>query len=251
MDINYTYSRQRGDTYTAQQEWNAYYTPVQDFSNIGAAANSLTSYDLTHVVKGYVTYQLPFGRGQRWAPNKGNFINGLVGGWQVSGLVTYYTGQPFKIGVTEPFYPIWGAFYPNFVGGQSANPGGFSGIGALQATQQNPYYYPYFPRSVATAPVNASGSIVGFGSAGSTDGGLRCPGYANENASLLKNLSFGSEGRYQLSMRVEFYNLFNRHYYSILGCGGTQTNIGNSNFAAVTGVNSSPRTGQFGLRFTF
>src|SRR5208282_5569709 len=29
MDLNYTYSRQRGDTFSAQQEYNGYYTPVQ------------------------------------------------------------------------------------------------------------------------------------------------------------------------------------------------------------------------------
>jgi hypothetical protein len=52
-------------------------------------------------------------------------------------------------------------------------------------------------------------------------------------------------------MRVEFYNLFNRHYYAINGCGGPPTKIGDSNFAAVTGVNSTQRTGQFGVRFTF
>jgi len=68
---------------------------------------------------------------------------------------------------------------------------------------------------------------------------------------LLKYLYFGEDGRYQLSMRVEFYNLFNRHTYHVIGCDGTVTSIGDANFAAVTGVNSSPRTGQFGVRFTF
>jgi hypothetical protein len=104
---------------------------------------------------------------------------------------------------------------------------------------------------VATAPVNPSGTVVGFGSGGAYDGDLRCPGQANENASILKYFTMGSDGQYQLSMRVEFYNLFNRHYYAINGCGGTTTNIGDANFAAVTGVNSTQRTGQFGLRFTF
>jgi Carboxypeptidase regulatory-like domain len=251
MDLNYTYSRQRGDTYTSQQEYNAYYTPVQDFSNPSAAANSLTSYDLTHIVKGYVTYQLPFGQGQRWLTDKGSLVNRLVGGWQVSGIVLYTSGQPFHIGINEPFYPIWGAFYPNFNShpASPANPHGFSGADA--AAPNSTYYYPYFPQSVATAPVSTDGTVVGFGSGGAYDGNLRCPGQANENFSLLKYLSFGAEGKYQLSMRVEFYNLFNRHTYSILGCAGTQTNIGDSNFAAVTGVNSSPRTGQFGIRFTF
>lgn len=251
MDVNYTFSRQRGDTYSSQQEYNAYYTPVQDFGNISAAANSLTGYDLTHIVKGYVTYELPFGKGQHWLSDKSRFVNGVVGGWKLNTIVLYASGQPFRIGLNQPFYPIWGNFYPNFNPNPSAhaNPNGFSG--AQAATPGSNYYYPYFPGSVATAPVSADGTVVGFGTGGAYDGALRCPGQANENASLLKYFRMGSDGQYQLSMRVEFYNLFNRHYYSINGCGGTSTNIGDSNFAAVTGVNSTQRTGQFGIRFTF
>jgi hypothetical protein len=250
MDMSYTYSRQRGDTYTSAQEYNAYYTPVQDFGNISATANSLTGYDLTHIVKGYVTYELPFGKGQRWLSDKTGFVNAVVGGWRANTLLLYTSGQPFHIGINEPFYPIWGTFYPNF----SPNPpaalgtGGFSGAQALT----NPsYYFPYFGKSVATAPVSTDATVVGFGSGGAYNGALRCPGQANEDVSLLKYFKMGSDGQYQLSMRVEFYNLFNRHYYNILGCGGSQTNIGDGNFAAVTGVTSSQREGQFGLRFIF
>jgi hypothetical protein len=251
MDVNYTYSRQRGDTYTSAQEYNAYYTPVQDFGNMSAAANSLTGYDLTHIVKGYVTYQLPFGRGQRWMSDKKGFVNAVVGGWSANTIVLYASGQPFHIGVSQPFYPIWGTFYPNFnpTPPGHASPGGFSGAAA--AAPGSTYYYPYFPQSVATAPVSRDGTVVGFGPGGAYDGALRCPGQANENASLLKYFKMGSDGQYQLSMRVEFYNLFNRHYYAINGCGGSSTNVGDSNFAAVTGVNTTQRTGQFGLRFTF
>lgn len=251
MDLNYTYSRQRGDTYTSAQEYNAYYTPVQDFGNLSAAANSLTNYDLTHIVKGYVTYELPFGKGQRWLSGKSGFINGVVGGWRLNTIVLYASGQPIHIGVNEPFYPIWGTFYPNFNSSPAghANPNGFSG--AQAAAPGSTYYYPYFPGSVATPPVNTAGTVVGFGSGGAYDGALRCPGQANENASVLKYFTMGSDGQYNLSLRVEFYNLFNRHYYAINGCGGTTTNIGDTNFAAVTGVNSTQRTGQFGVRFTF
>lgn len=251
MDVNYTYSRQRGDTYTSAQEYNAYYTPVQDFGNMSAAANSLTGYDLTHIVKGYVTYQLPFGKGQRWMSDRRSFVNALVGGWQASTIVLYTSGQPIHIGVNEPFYPIWGTFYPNFNPSPSGpvSPSGFSGAAA--AAPGSTYYYPYFNQSVATAPVSKDGTVVGFGSGGAYDGALRCPGQANENASLLKYFKMGSDGQYQLSMRVEFYNLFNRHYYAINGCAGGTTNVGDGNFAAVTGVNSTQRTGQFGLRFTF
>lgn len=258
MDVNYTYARQRGDTFTAQQEYNAYYTPVQDFANMNAVANSLTSYDLTHIVKGYVTYELPFGHGRHWLSSSSGLMNGFVGGWQVSGLVLYTSGQPFDIGVNEPFYPIWGTFYPNFntKGAYAVSPKGFNAIDAANATASNPYNFRYYTSAVASAPVAYDASAVGFGSGGPYDGALRCPGQAMENASLLKYLSFGADGRYQLSLRVEFYNLFNRHTYSILGCGGVQTHVGypnatDANFGDVTGVNSAPRTGQFGARFTF
>jgi hypothetical protein len=179
------------------------------------------------------------------------FVNAVVGGWQASTIVLYASGQPIHIGVNQPFYPIWGNFYPNFNPSPSgsANPRGFSGAAA--SAPGSTYYYPYFPGSVATAPVSKDGTVVGFGSGGAYDGALRCPGQANENASLMKYFKMGSDGQYQLSMRVEFYNLFNRHYYAINGCAGSQTDVGDSNFAAVTGVNSTQRTGQFGLRFTF
>src|SRR5262249_22177386 len=152
--------------------------------------------------------------------------------------------------VNQPFYPIWGNFYPNFTSHPAghASLSGFSGAAA--ATPGSNYYFPYFPASVATAPVSTDGTVVGFGSGGAYSGDLRCPGQANENASLMKYFSMGSDGRYQFSMRVEFYTLFNRHYYNIQGCNGSQTTIGDANFTAVTGVSTTQRTGQFGLRFT-
>src|SRR5262249_7161758 len=159
-----------------------------------AAANSLTGYDLTHVVKGYVTYELPFGQGRRWLSNKSGFVNAVVGGWQASTIVSYTSGQAFHIGINQPFYPICGNFYPNF----TANPAGHASLsgfsGADAAAPGSNYYYPYFPGSVATAPVSTNGTVVGFGSKGAYSGDLRCPGNANENASLLKYFRMGPDG---------------------------------------------------------
>jgi len=246
-NLNYTYSRQRGDTFSAQQEFNGYYSGVQDFQNLSAAANSLTGYDATHIVKGYFAYQLPFGKGKRWLSNKSGFLNGLVSGWQAAGLVLYQTGQPMRIGLNTPFYPIWSNFYPNFhpTGKFTFSPSGYD---AATAASDPNYIYHYMSSSVASSPI--VGNNIAFGTGGLSDGRLRCPGYANENASILKSLGF-AEGKYQLQMRVEFYNLLNRHYYDINGCGGRQTNVGDTNFAAVLGVNSKPRNGQFGIRFSF
>jgi hypothetical protein len=121
MDMSYTLSRQESDTFSAQQEGNGYYTPVQDFSNIGMAAQALTNYDQTHVVKGFIMYELPFGNGRRWLAGRGHVTNAFVHGWVTSALLLYESGQPFAMSAGNPYYPLWGNIYPN------VNLGGFHG----------------------------------------------------------------------------------------------------------------------------
>lgn len=237
MDMSYTLSRQEGDTFSAQQEYNGYYTPIQDFNNIAAAAHSLTNYDQKHIVKGFVSYQLPFGKGQRWLSGQGRVVNHIVGGWTITGLLLYASGQPFQVGVQNPYYPLWGNLYPNF------DLSGFHG----PANQKNfPNVTTYITDSIATAP--APGTL---GTGPAAISALRCPGQANENASLLKYVPLGTDGQYKLSFRVEFYNLFNRHTYDINGCGGNRSTVGFDNFGQIFGVNDGPRNGQFAIRFDF
>lgn len=237
MDMSYTWSRQEGDTYSAQQEGNSYYTGIQDFNNIGVAAHALTGYDLTHVVKGYISYELPFGKGRRWMADQNRWVNGILGGWNMSWLLTYNSGQPFAVSAQDPYWPMWGNIYPNF------NLTGFKGP---NDPAKFPIVQKYMPDSVATQP--ASGQ---FGQGPPTIGALRCPGSANENASLLKYFPMGADRQYKLSFRAEFYNVFNRHYYNINGCGGNRSSIGSGDFGQIFGVTDNPRFGQFGFRFEF
>jgi hypothetical protein len=255
MDLNYTLSRTEGDTFSSQQEYNGFYTPVQDFSNISQAAHTVTGYDQTHVIKGYVAYELPFGRGKKWASDRGGFVNGLVGGWTLTGLVQYTSGQPFLMSINQPYYPLYSTFYPNFNLTGAYGPFDTHKYIAPTASNPNPPAAYLFSSTVATSPIPADTSMapvaLGTGPAATPD--LRCPGHANENASVLKYFSMGAEGRYQLSLRVEFYNLLNRHQYAINGCSGTgpSNKVGASNFGQITGILENPRSGQFGVRFTF
>jgi hypothetical protein len=250
MDLSYTLSRQQGDTYSAQQEGNSYYTGIQDFNNIAAAAHALTNYDQTHIVKGYVSYELPFGKGQRWLSSQRSLVNRVVGGWSVSGIVLYTSGQPFQASVNNPYYPLWGNLYPNFNLSGFRGPANPNHYVPIPAGQTNiPSQDIYIPQSVASAPAPGTLGLTPDLSS------LRCPGQANENASILKYIPFGSDGQYRLSLRAEFYNLFNRHYYNISGCGGNKALIQQpgptDNFGEIYGVQDNPRTGQFAIRFDF
>jgi len=57
---------------------------------------------------------------------------------------------------------------------------------------------------------------------------------------ILKYFSMAPDGQYKLSFRAEYFNLFNRHYYDINGCGGRKATIGQNNFGQIFGVNSDP-----------
>jgi hypothetical protein len=61
----------------------------------------------------------------------------------------------------------------------------------------------------------------------------------------------GPGEKYRLSFRVDFYNLLNRHYYNIQGCGGSRAGIGAANFGEILGVQDDPRQGQFAIRLDF
>jgi hypothetical protein len=56
-------------------------------------ANS--DFDLRSYVNGNVSYQLPFGKGRDFAANVPWFVNEAIGGWEVSALPTWHTGEPY------------------------------------------------------------------------------------------------------------------------------------------------------------
>ncbi|MEO5923928.1 MAG: TonB-dependent receptor [Bryobacteraceae bacterium] len=88
----------------------------------------------------------------------------------------------------------------------------------------------------------------------------------NENANVARNFRFGSDGRYNLQVRVEFQNIFNRKFVPaptlgnfatpatpVLGGTATAFNAGFGTFGnqTVAGVYGAPRSGQFIARFSF
>jgi hypothetical protein len=55
---------------------------------------SYSDFDMRHQLNGYLTWELPFGRGQRWGSDVNGFVNSLIGGWQISSVVRFNTGLP-------------------------------------------------------------------------------------------------------------------------------------------------------------
>src|SRR6266508_4953716 len=55
-----------------------------------------SDFDRRHVFQGTYVYELPFGKGRRWASDS-TTLDYLVGGWQVAGTIIATSGRPFTV----------------------------------------------------------------------------------------------------------------------------------------------------------
>ncbi|MGD0481560.1 MAG: TonB-dependent receptor [Terracidiphilus sp.] len=237
FDMSYTLGRAIGDTgNNFAEEWTT--GAFQDFSKLNQEATLPQTSDTRNVLKGYVTYSLPFGHGRKYLAGN-NLADKFVGGWDATTLLHYNSGQPLPVFATNDYYG-WAAVYPNVnLKGNFGRKFHFGNF--VQPTSANPAPAgdQYFDATNFTQP--AYGSL---GTGPEIVSALRGFGYAGEDAALLKYTSFGPESRFKLSIRVEFYNLLNRHYFS-----NPNTNIASDQFGYVTSNTGTPRNGQFGARF--
>ncbi len=56
-----------------------------------------SDFDRRHVFQSNFVYELPFGRGHALGGNANGVVDRIIGGWQVSGLMRYYTGRPMTL----------------------------------------------------------------------------------------------------------------------------------------------------------
>ncbi|HEY0099737.1 MAG TPA: carboxypeptidase-like regulatory domain-containing protein [Pyrinomonadaceae bacterium] len=56
-----------------------------------------SDFDRRHALQGYFTYELPFGRGRRFLADSKGFVDRLVGGFELAGIVRVYSGRPFTV----------------------------------------------------------------------------------------------------------------------------------------------------------
>ena len=56
-----------------------------------------SDFDRRNVFQGTYTYELPFGRGTRFASDVPKLLDVIIGGWQMSGTVVRASGRPFTV----------------------------------------------------------------------------------------------------------------------------------------------------------
>lgn len=228
MMASYVLSATHGDTDTSFQELWATGT-IQNIYNRQRERNTIASFDQTHVVKGYVSYILPFGRGRAFAKGANRFVDNLINNWMLNGDFHYSTGTPVQI-LSSNYYPGFNAVYTNVVSGCKQRVS-FRGMGSQ-----------YFNSSCFQNPDASTGE---FGNGANYYSSLRNPGLKMEDVGIIKAIQIGDSGRYRLSIRGDFFDIFNRRNYN-----GPDTGITSATFGKVTSAYGN-RTGQVGARFSF
>ncbi len=181
-------------------------------------------FDLRHIASTSFVYELPVGKGKLLGVTNG-FLNQLVGGWQVSGILSFRSGIALTPVVSN-------AAQTNIGGGVQPRP---DLIGDTQIA--NPTRLQWFNTAAFKQPDGFN-----FGTAGKNI--LRSPAFHNEDLSLFKHFPLRGEAL-RLQFRADMFNAFNA---TRLGAPGTT--LGTPTFGQINSA-SSGRVIQLALKLIF
>ena len=190
----------------------------QDPRNLRAErGNSII--DLRHRLTASYLWELPFGSG-RALMNRGGVLNAILGGWQMNGILTIQTGQPFS--------PVLQTSTTN---GTGSRPDIIRPVTYPKTLQR------WFDPSAYATPVPYT-----YGNASRNS--LYGPGRTNWDASLFKNFVLHEETKFEI--RAEAFNLPNHPQFGL-----PNQNIGNAQAGSITSTVGNPRQLQLGARLQF
>ncbi len=189
-------------------------------------------------------YDLPFGKGRHFL-NSNHALNYFVGGWSLTGIQRYQSGQPIGFSCATGVPGFNNCIRWNLVNGQQIQTSARRNKSFNPAIPGQNLWYNVAAFSDPNANVTAaSGVPYTFGNKPSYQSNDRNFPYYEEDFGLIKRTPITES--VDLQFRAEFFNAFNRVVF-----GGPNTNPYSSGFGTVGGTNNSPRQGQLTLRIEF
>jgi hypothetical protein len=226
MSGSYTFSKSIDD---AASVGGAGRTVAQNYLDL-QAERGLSSFDVRNRLLINNNYQFPFGEQRHWL-NKGGTIARVLGNWQISGITTIQSGNPYTAQIL----------------GNLSNRAGTAAISNLRADATGlPVVLPRAQRTAEDFFNLAAFSLPVAGEYG--DAGrdtIPGPGTVNFNMSLDKLVTFSRERGIRGDFRVESDNIFNTPKF-----GNLFTVVNGQGFGRVTSVGAM-RSVIFSLRLRF
>ncbi|HXA00214.1 MAG TPA: TonB-dependent receptor [Candidatus Dormibacteraeota bacterium] len=231
---NYTYSKAIDDSSAGA---NSFITASlssgipQELDNL-KAERSISANDATHRFVMATIVDLPIGRGRWIGRGMNRILDGIIGGWSASTILTFQTGTPISIVMDGNSAQLAdGNQRPDVVCPQLTSGISYHAAAATGAS--------FFNASCFATP----GDQVP-GNAPRYFSNLRSDGIHNADLSFSKE--FAIRESMKLQVRGEFFNFANTPRF-----GPPNTQFGNTAFGQVTNTLGTPRHTQIGVRFEF
>jgi hypothetical protein len=226
------YQLQASYTYSKSISWNTSWSDPSVFYRNRA----LSPYDLPHNLQiGWIA-ELPFGASKRWVREGVGRL--LLGGWQINGILSRYSGTPFHVTAAATSLNAPG----NTQTADQVKPE----VDILGGTGRNdPYFDP-----LAFRPVTG----VRYGNSGLYN--LRGPGVVNLDLGLFRE--FKATERMAVQFRAEAFNATNTPHFNNPGTNvsnmrvnadGTVNSLGG--YSEITSAQPDERQVRFALRISF
>jgi hypothetical protein len=197
-----------------------------EYQNANAPAGTYAASQVDQTNRAVIAgvYDLPFGKGRSFM-NQGGIANLLFGGWTASESFSANTGSPFTVLASSPNPALSGSLFANVHG----NP-----------KSASPTIAQWFNVSAFSNPAQYT-----FGNSSRDE--VRGPGFWDMDASMSKGfpLPIGTEERYRLKLRGDFYDVMNHPNFS-----QPNSTVGSAATGTITSTISS-RQVQLGLSLLF
>jgi hypothetical protein len=256
FDFNYTMAKSLDQSSTAERsgviggfDLGAGYSGTTINSWEPELEYSFSDFDIRHQINMNWIYEFPVGRGRAIGANMNGFLDAILGGWEISGIVRANSGLPANFINARVWPTNWDLQGNPTCGSRTTN----TNVARCPATQNV---------SSATHSGVTQSSPNMFGDPDTAFDGFRftLPGqrgernvirgdnYVNFDFGLAKRFNMPWEG-HSLLLRWEAFNAFNQVYFDtayLSASIGTKSTFGN-----YTDVLGGPRRMQISLRYSF
>jgi hypothetical protein len=192
-------------------------------------------------------WQLPFGRGQWFFHDSNKWVNGILGGWQLSTIFRWNSGLP----IFSPFDDArWATNWEVQSSGVRIAP---VQTCPTRGGTDAPKLFGCDPTTAYQSWRNAMPGETGDRNV------LRLPGYVDLDMGLAKSFRMPWNENHKLQIRWETFNVTNTQRLGQIDESRTgfglvldpQTATPPTNWSNFTGIQGSPRVMQFGFRYSF
>jgi hypothetical protein len=229
FDMNYTWSHAIDNASTAEGGAGQDGAVVQNVFFPGQFRGS-SDFDIRQQVNANIVYELPFGKGKRFANGAPGWVNQIIGGWQVSSIMRFSTGLPTVIQGNYTWNTnYWqnslaipsGAFQPKRGFDELGNPSLFANTSASNS------FADQYPGQTGSRAI------------------LRLAPMKNFDLAVAKSFRLPWEG-HRIQFRAEAYNAFNNVNFT-----NPSLALYNSSTFGEFQSSTPPRELQFAMRYEF